>query len=102
MASERGREGASQIVAGSSNQRIGGSRAIRCGWYTSPARARRAVVWHTWREMRKEGRERGREAEGSSAFAIKRAKDGIFVFPSARPLSRVPSVPLCLWPYQAT
>ena len=57
-------------MAGSSNQRIGGSRAIRCGWYT--------LVAHmaSRREMRGEGEELG--------FCNKTDEGRYFCFPLSR------------------
>ena len=56
---EGARKEGRQIVAGSSNQRIGGSRAIRCGWYT--------LVAHMAREP---PRNEGKEKEGARGEAL--------------------------------
>ena len=75
MAREREREGGRQIVAGSSNQRIGGSRAIRCGWHT--------LVAHMAREPPRNEGKRKRE-RGRLCFCNKttQEKGRYFCFPS--------------------
>lgn len=72
-------EGGRQIVAGSSNQRIGGSRAIRCGWYT--------LVAHMARESpRKEGKERGGERGLCFCNKTTQERRTVFLFSLSLPL----------------